>query len=334
MAKKPDATEIASHLESLPKQLSLDGARKWWPRYVFHSAHVENAASILNNGSLVSRARIATSGKLVKDSASSQLITGLPGGLKNLVRLYFRPRAPTQYRNQGVRPRQHYYRDAHMPVPVYFLFDAKEVLGQADVGFTKGRLEFAAQIGKDADFFKSIPFKDVYHDSSVGPMGTARRSEILNARHAEVVVPNELDLGHLKFVVCRSAPEQTTLLHLLTPAARGEWQSRIILEGPQRLFFKEFGTFLERVELSSTRSRFRFYSGVWPHWRGPFEVEIEWSAPGWNPIRKYESFEVSSDWLRFKLVPPRPRYTVVVRMDGDLVYASEWVETKKAQVFE
>ena len=58
MAAKPDAAQIAAHLDSLSKDLPLDGARKWWPKYAYHSAHVENVAGILNDGCLLSRASI------------------------------------------------------------------------------------------------------------------------------------------------------------------------------------------------------------------------------------------------------------------------------------
>ncbi len=331
MATKPDAAEIVAHLDHLAT--TLDGSRSWWPKYAFHSAHVENAAGVLNDGFLLCRSSIASTTKLAKDSASAALIAGLPASLRRWVRLYFRPRTPTQYRNQGLRPVQHLYQNAQMPVPVYLLFDAKKLLVQSGVSYTRGRLGHGVAIGNDAAFFKSIPFDKVYHDSGVGQLGATGRSDILNARHAEVLVRDRLDLEHLRFVVCRSAPEQATLLHLLTPTAREKWRARVILEGPRRFFFTEFGTYVEHAELSSTATRLRFYSGVWPGWRGPFHLEIAWSGDGWNPKWSYPEFVVSNEPLAFTIKPSRERYTIAVRMDGNLVYTASWEEPKSAEVF-
>jgi len=334
MPRKPDAEEIKGFLDSLPKALGLDAARKWWPKYVFHSAHVENAAGILNDDQLLPRARVEGTEKLVKDSAAADLVADLPGNLRHLVRLYFRPRTPTQYRNQGVRPRKHLYQNAHMPVPVYLLFDAAAVLGEVGVGFTRGRLTTHAEIGYDAPFFTTIPFRDVYHDSGVGQLGgSSRRSEILNARHAEALVPDALALENLKYIVCRSGPERGTLLCLLAPEVRERWQQRIIAEGTQRLFFKDVGTFVESASLDSEGTQFSLYTGVPPDWRGPFHLEIAWQGPSWNPPpRVTPEFSVNDDPLAFRIDPPRKSYEVAIRMDGNLVYRGRWEEPEEAEV--
>lgn len=149
------------------------------------------------------------------DSASQQHIAELTPDQRRYVRLYFRPRAPTQYHNEGVRPEGKYGYDAKMPVPVFFLF-SNELLCKQGVRFSRGRLNPGEPTGQSAEFLESIPFKDVYHDSGVGPLGAHRRSVILHARHAEVLVKDELSLDNLRMVVCRSEPERETLLNLLT----------------------------------------------------------------------------------------------------------------------
>jgi hypothetical protein len=83
-----------------------------------------------------------------------------------------------------------------MPVPIYLLFDSRRLLTQEGVCFTRGRLDSTTEIESDAAFLQSIPFKDVYHDTYVEPRGAGgRRSEILNARHAEVLVPTSSTFG-------------------------------------------------------------------------------------------------------------------------------------------
>ncbi len=105
MAQKSDAGEILEYMQQLPSRLKLDRNRRFWSRWLFRSDHVENAAEILNSGVLLSRAA-AERKKLIRvDSGSPQYVNQLSASHGNLVRLYFRPRTPTQYANEGIRPR-------------------------------------------------------------------------------------------------------------------------------------------------------------------------------------------------------------------------------------
>ena len=233
MPLKADADAILEHMQQLPSSLGMDGNRRFWPRWLFRSDHVENAAEILNSGRLLSRAA-AEDGDLVRtDSGSPEYVGQLSSRHRNLVRLYLRPRTPTQYVNEGIRPRGRIEYGAHMPVPVYLLF-ATSLLAEEGVFFTKGRLAQGTEVGDSAEFLKSIAFGDVYHDGGVGRVGeSGRRSTILNARHSEVVIEDELPLDELRHIVCRSEAERETLLNLLSPQARRQWIRKIqVAAGP------------------------------------------------------------------------------------------------------
>ena len=272
MPRKADADEILEYMRQLPSSLGLDRNRSFWPHWLFRSDHVENAAEILNGGRLLSRTAAENQGLIRVDSGSPQYVKNLSAQHRNLVRLYFRPRTPTQYRNEGIRPQDMIELGAHMPVPVYLLF-AVSLLAEESVFFTKGRLNDAAAVGDSAKFLKSIVFGDVYHDGGVGRLGESdRRSTILNARHTEVVIEKELPLDHLKHIICRSAPERETLLNLLSSEARGQWVERIHVDEGHRRMFQKRGTFVQRAELSSTDSQFLFYSNINSNMRGPFNL--------------------------------------------------------------
>ena len=201
MPRKADADQILEHMKQLPSSLGLGRNRHFWSRWLFRSDHVENAADILNSGRLRSRASAEDAGLIRVDSGSPQILDQLSRRHRNLVRLYFRPRTPTQYANEGIRPQDKIEYGAHMPVPVYLLFDVN-LLAEEGVRFTKGRLTEGTAMGGSAEFLKSITFADVYHDGGVGRLGGSnRRSEILNARHSEVVVESELGLdGNLAYL--------------------------------------------------------------------------------------------------------------------------------------
>ena len=319
MALKPDAKDILAHMRGLSLSLGLDGARRWWPEWLFRSDHVENTAAILNRGKLFSRAVAERQQLIVKDSGSPSHIAQLTSDQRHYVRLYFRPRTPTQYANEGIRPKQEIKYDAHMPVPVYLLFSIR-LLMEKGVQFTRGRLEESSEIGETVEFLKQTNFKAVYHDSGVGALGTTGRSDILNARHAEVLIKDKLSLDTLKHIVCRSSPERDTLLNLLTVDARAKWINRIIVdEGRRRLFYKR-GTFVQDVNLSATKSRFTFYSNIDKDWRKPFGLQIEWKSNDWNGTHTNPQFIVEPRPLDFDLGSPKAGYQVRVTFNNDLAY--------------
>jgi hypothetical protein len=332
MAKKADSDAIRQYIEELPSQLDLDAVRKWWPKYIFRSDHVENAARILESGQLLSRAAAESARQVVVDAASSTHIAEMIPSDRNFVRLYFRPRTPTQWCNEGIRPKACIEYGAHMPVPVYLLFDAKELLTEEGVQFSRGRIVPGAQRGSSVTFLKSLDFMEIYHEGGVGMPGSAGRS-ILNARHSEVLVRDRLALDHLSYVVCRSAPERETLLNLLSPATRARWEKRVALEGAKRVFVKR-GTFVEAVDLSATESRFSFYTQTYgPHWRGPFQLEVQWSdALGRRHSVAVNDFTASANPLVLALSASWDDYEVKVTLDGNLAYLGKFTRPTKPAV--
>ena len=317
--RKSDADDIAAFMRDLPKRLGLDRQRRWWPQWLYRSDHVENAAQILNSGRVLSRARAERSRVIVHDSASHEHVGQLTGQQRDCVRLYFRPRTPTQYANEGIRPtRKIKYDGAHMPVPVYLLFSVK-LLECVGIEFTRGRLAIATETGGSYEFLSSIAFRDVYHD---GPIG--HRREILNSRHAEVIRHGSLNLDYLRHVVCRSSAERDTLLHLLSDEACLRWGERTIVdEGRRRLFHKR-GTFLEEVSLGRNKIGFRFYENTHPEYRGPFDLRVIAKTTVGHQVGRAKAHSVDGRHLAFRLDPPLKSYTVQITLNGDLAYAGEY----------
>ena len=319
MRKKADADEIEAFVDSLASSLNLRGDLRRWPSYLFRSDHVENTAAILNRGLLLSRARAVADGVIDVDAASPQIIAGLRNSEKEWVRLYFRPKAPTQFANEGIRPKHKYEYGVHMPVPVYLLFSSKEVLSMEGVEYAIGRLTQYCQRGSDAAFLKDMPFKHVYHNSPVGPLGSEGRSDILNARHSEVLVRNELELDHVRWVVCRSGPERETLLNLLTSPARRHWEGKVIVEAQQQFFHKR-GTFIQDVKLGQERSEFTFYANIGGDWRGPFNVEMQLISSGRRWVWSNRAYTVTPSPLVIRHGEPHSASDVRVIFDGFLAY--------------
>ncbi len=137
--RKRDHAHIQSCIEELKRKYAGE-ARSWWPSFVFHYTNLQNAASILNQGVLLSRAEALRQGLMITDNASRPVMGHTLDKWKDYVRLYFRPRTPTQIRNEGIRPPTQQYLESHCPVPIFLLFDSVEVLTRQETRFSDGSL--------------------------------------------------------------------------------------------------------------------------------------------------------------------------------------------------
>lgn len=214
--------DLRNHVVQWKKRLRKEG-REWWPRFVYHYTDVNNAISILNTGVLYSRTEAEDRGLMVNENANREIISRTHQEHLNFVRFYFRPRTPTQFVNEGIKPPS-LRENGHCPVPVFFVFDLVEVVGRNDARFSSGTLASYRHGHSDRrDYFvKKIPWRDVYSD------GVPRTDAVKKARAAEVVIPTRLSIGtELKAVVCRTLGERATLVNGLTNSVQLAWENKI-----------------------------------------------------------------------------------------------------------
>ena len=319
---KPEISVIRQHIDELQAQPWLDQARQWWPVYLFHCTDILNVVSILRDGEIASRSRITGAGQLALDIASPQVIASTDPQWRNCVRLYFRPRTPTQFRNEGFRPIGQWQWNSHCPVPVYLMFDAFSVLSRSDSRFSDGNLASPyTKVYRDVSFLEQVPFELVYHDSRFGP---AERDQIVPRRHAEVLVPERMELDCVRFIVCRSDAEYKTLLHLLPTDTLSQWGSKIGVMAGLQLFHQEW-TFVETVDMSTDRIAFRFNrSSCTP---GPFDVQVEIveTATGRKYHWRNESYQCNQELtLTLSNIRDSSDYTASLYLDDHLAYASRY----------
>ncbi len=323
IARKADSEEIKAHVKNLKAQAWLGQARRWWPDFLFRFDNIDAVARILESGKLLWRRRAIDAGVMTTNCASPEVIASTSDRWKQYARLHFRPRTPTQYSNEGFRPTAQYAHDAHCPVPVLMLFDAVEIMTRADALFSNGNLAANALTGGDAEFVKSIPFEKVYHDSWFDP---SERGPIIFHRHAEVIVPDELDLSPLRFIGCRTQAEYETLLHILEPKARKQWSPRIGPGMKANLHFRRW-TFVEQAELTTKSILFRFNpSSQTP---GPFRcrVTIDEDETGQQYLWEESSFHARSTLeLNLGRLRHPQSYTVRLELDGQLAYSNHYAE--------
>lgn len=316
--RKIDAEQIKAHIEKLNSE-PWGPARKMWPNFVFFFACLPNALEILKQGKLISRSHAT----MVTDTGSEAILSHTSDEWKNCVRLYFRPRTPTQYQVEGFRPKGHWGSlGKHMAVPIFFLFDAKEILTRKTTRFSKGSLSQKNQVGDDAAFFESIPFQKVYHDSW---LPEEQKSEIKFHRHAEIIIPNELDLTGLRWIWCRSEAEYQTLLHLLPISAVKTYKDKIRQDKRANLHFCKW-TYVESVSLEQNKISFTFNrSSLTP---GPFEahLQITDNRTGHQYFWKNPSYTTTEPLvINIPQFEKPTAYNIRFTLDGEIAFENKFV---------
>ena len=323
LRQKSDARRITQFLTDLKGAEWLGTARHWWPDYLFHFTDIQNAVSILKTGALLSRVEAQKLGLMGTDNASHEVIAQTNEHWLNYARLYFRPRTPTQYRNEGIRPSGQQTLDAHCPVPVYLAFNSFAILSRSDSLFSDGNLaRVRVRVFDKASDLEYIPFESVYHDGRFEPH---ERDSIVFHRNAEVIVPTRLDLNALAMIVCRSQAEYETLLHRLPPPTLLRWGSRIGVAPGLNLFEKKW-TFVERVEKNSSSIVFYFNRDSWAP--GPFRIQCviidahtlrpldSWDLPNYSTTKPLS--------LNLRTLGFPNNYYIRLLLDGNLAYADRY----------
>lgn len=307
------APAIAEHIETWARRLP---DRSWWPRYLYHFTDVRNAASILNGGMLLSRNEALKRRQMKVDNASSSVIGRTGVHKQDFVRLYFRPRTPTQYRNEGIRLVED-RKDAHCPMPVFFCFPAYELLSDDRAYFTQGNLAAARTLILSTEkSFRTIPFEKVF---SAGPIAAEERSSIVYHRNAEVLFEQDLPLTHLRMVKCRTLAEQETLLHLLSPEVRLRWAEHFSLAQhiEHELYFREY-IYVESVVATEGQ----ICIGIHPSQLEPKPMSIKIRAQQDGSRRATWSERIVSNKVQvYRLLIKRPlRGVLSIYLDGCLAF--------------
>jgi hypothetical protein len=244
---KVSQPELHAHVVKWSQHPFHVGA-EWLPKFVYHFTDLNNAVDVLKRGELLCRNEAVRLNVMRHDNASAQVIANTKTAHCDFARLYFRPRTPTQYYNEGIRPLAERGLDgAHCPVPVFFGFDLVETIGLPGVLFSNGNMAKASvEYGDSATLFSQIPFDLVYHE---GPIDDSlRQRNIVFHRHAEVLAPRSLGLSTLRWIGCRSHAERESLLMLLG-LERSKWEHMIGVG--ERLFLRR-GAFVESASLDGS----------------------------------------------------------------------------------
>lgn len=302
--------------------------RRWWPQFAFHYTDIRNAVNILQEGKILSRLRAEQQGKIAVSSGSAEVLAGTDWNIKDCVRLYFRPKTPTQFNAEGVHSHQTLkeskFPDAHCPVPVFLLFDLPGILALPESRFSNQNLASRGyQLLKSPQELQNLPWQQIYHTERIDWNNPEIAREIVARRNAEIIVPGELDLSGLKYIYCRSEAEKDTLLHLLPPPIRARYRDKIVASNRNELYFRR-RTFVERAVLTDTQIFLRFSADAQAP--GPFRLRVEVQT---DKAFTRENPDFCLPPYDYVLPLPRtlPAYQVRVMLDDALVYANAFVDS-------
>lgn len=325
MSRKPDDEAIANFLDRLASEPWLDAGRQAWPSYVVHLTDVHNAAAIVASGRLLSRVRAQQAGLMYTDNASADIIAQKPRAIQDYVRFYFRPRTPTFYLNEGIRPIGRRALNAHCPMPVAFLFDAKHVLGKVGTRFSDGSLASGrARVGDDASFLRQLPFRTIHHNTW---FTSDERDEIIFRRQAEVIVPMQLPLLGLRYVFVRSTAEYETFFTLperderVTSTAYQMMRPLTRVNSRASLFHNRW-TYVERIDVIDGFARITFNPST--ETPGPFTATFTWEDVTPGDISTETGTDVLANRTHWYSIPASFRehsFWFTLRLDGDLAYS-------------
>jgi len=322
IARKIDEAEIRKFLKELGEQSWIKtSSRSWWPQFVFHHTDVRNAVEILKSGTLLSRSELEKRGRMIVDNASPQIVAGTHPYVKGCVRLYFRPKTPTEYRSEGIRPRgKRELGGAHCPMPVFFLFNAGDVLSRRDCQFSSGNLAaFGTHIFSTAAELKRLDFRRIYHVGQIPP----NERKIVHCRNAEVIIPRELDLSSLEYIFCRSPAEKETLIYLLPEAISGRWNKKILIESKSDLFHRNW-SFVETADLTNSHLTFQFSPDT--NTPGPFDLDLSVEDVITQQVFAVRERAMVNATRRFKFTRSMTHYRVQLKLDDDLAYENDYLE--------
>jgi hypothetical protein len=323
--ERPDAEKISDAL-----RVFLAGASPpsdWWTRFAYHFTDLTNAIGILTSGALYSRNMARSLGLMANDNADGSVIAQSAGS-HDWARLYFRPKTPTQYNNEGIQPHAHRH-SGHCPVPIFFLFDLESVLRREGTEFSAGGMNKRKQprvYDTPAALRSTLPANEIY---SYGRYNPSTHGHIKDRRHAEILLPDPLPLKpYLKVIVCRSVAERETLLAMLPAPTRRQYESSIRL-GPKGDLFERQWPHVVAVDLakaadsgSATLSilTFRF----WPDYKAKgsysyevkivdIETEVTYKASGTHDYVRSQSLAIA--------FPAEVReLAVTLRIDGCVAF--------------
>ncbi len=317
--KKPNAQKMIDFLGELKQRLEYSKLAD----YLFHVTDIRNAAKILQTGSLFSYDEVKHRKiNFVNSKSWKELNSRADNDLSDFVRFYFRPLNATTILKEGFKTREKLADNGHCPVPVYFLFDIREIVTLRGTIFSDGNLS-----SRDADRFRTaeefikLPFKQIYGNNNYSEDDENKLYK--KRRMAEVAYPTEVSLEHLKYIYCRSIADYETLQSLISPQLWKKWKNKIRL---RPLVFLNRWLYIKEVEIQNDGDIvLKFNLPQEESDRGPFQIDVKITddISGKSQIKEFDYSHINECTSELRIVGIRlfsTSYEFHCLINGELAY--------------
>ncbi len=294
------------------------GYQSWWHKFLFHYTDISNIISILNSGKLYSRNKALELGLMQNDNADDDVIGNTGLSAKDYVRFYFGALTPTQYHNEGFKSRNKIQHNAHCPVPVFLLFDFVKLLAREDSKFSSGNIASSGvDIYNEIEDLNQLEFENIYHRGSTFHESNPRH--ITYCRHAEVLIPNELNIyDYIKYVFVRSEAEKQTLLYHLDSNTKQKLEQKIRIHTNGLFYADRF--YIENIRLDDDMFHISFSKATSD--RFDFVFNITNNDTGLNYKEEIPQVSLESKTVTFKIKSEyvSKNMSLEIKIDGSLAY--------------
>ena len=294
------------------------GYQRWWHKFLFHYSDISNIISVLNSGKLYSRNKALELGLMQNDNADDDVIGNTGLRAKDYVRFYFGALTPTQYHNEGFKSRNNIQHNAHCPVPVFLLFDFVKLLARDDSKFSSGNIASSGvDIYSNIEDLNQLEFENIYHRGST--YQEPNPSHITYCRHAEVLIPNELNIYDcIEYVFVRSEAEKQTLLYHLDSITKQKLEQKIRIHTNGLFYADRF--YVENIRLDDDMFHISFSKATNDKFDFVFKVtnnDIDLSYK-----KEVQQVSLESKTATFSIKPEfvSKNISLEITIDGSLAY--------------
>ncbi len=166
-----------------------------------HTTDFTNFISIMDKGYIYSRHKVENENLINIDSANKTVINNTSKYVQKNVRFYYRPKTPTHYRNEGIRPGNPQH---HMPIPV-MLVAGRDIYNYKDMFYTDGNA--GSSTSKKTDKVQNVyryNLDRIFSQGDYSYLTYEEKKETTRQRNAELLVPDEVSIKDINKIIFRS----------------------------------------------------------------------------------------------------------------------------------
>ena len=238
--KRENASKVALFINNLKNTYAFEG--------FIHSTSFENFINIMKSGYIYSRNKLLKNKASFSDIALNSVIENTLPIVQDYVRFYWRPKTPTNYTNEGIKPvaalNGNY--KAHSPNPVILIFNAS-IIESDGIKFTNRNAgKYNTHLFDDIN--NLFNFDSIFNNEDIRNYDDNLKTKIKQARCAELLYPDQISINLIDKIIFRSSCDYQRAIQIL-----GE-NSKFKVD---KTYFYNHWLYVDNYNLSTKNNNFR-----------------------------------------------------------------------------